>query len=173
MKNNELNWTDELNILSLCDMSETQPSFYFNWVYIWFQSWSLIRKDGFGEGWRWSVVLRIDIFQLFGHCMFLMLGPGALRSFSPNKVFLGERIGPFGPLWVPKRPRWVQMTHDDVFYPCEMFWGHLELLSASFEVPGNFIQWNPEFWHFWDGNFECLKMVFFGVRLKFAPLFLR
>ena len=29
-----------------------------------------------------------------------------------------------------KAPEWVQMTHDDAFYPCEMFWGHLELLRA-------------------------------------------
>ena len=98
---------------------------------------------------------------------------GCSGAFLPVRDFKGWNWSFWTAVVALKAPEWVQMTHDDVFYPCEMFWGHLELPRAAFEVPGNFIQWNPEFWHFWDGNFECLKMAFFGVRLKFAPLFLR
>ena len=96
---------------------------------------------------------------------------GARVLFSQSGLF-GGVIGPFeATAGAKKAPNRVQTPYDDVFYPCKMFWGRLELLSVSYLALSNFIQWNPVLWHFWDCDFERLKVRFFGVRPEFAPLF--
>ena len=77
-------------------------------------------------------------------------------------------------LWVPKGPqsgsKWLMMVYSTQEKCVRFIWSfsvhHLRPLD-------NFIQWNPEFWHFWDGNFESIKRAFFGVYLMLAALFLR
>ena len=107
-----------------------------------------------------------SVLWCFGHSQ------GALEyfgSFLQVELFWGEMVHT-EPNWCPKMgPEWAKIPWLVYFNPVKCFWlirnisvHHLRCLAIS--ASRTLISGEP-----WGSNFEYLKMVFFGVRPKFAP----